>query len=296
MKWDGVRAVVYLAEGRVRALTRNDNDVTAGYAELAEVAELLAGRQALLDGEIVAFDGAGRPQFGLLQQRMHVRDPAQVRTFVSQVPVHYLAFDLLHLDGENLLDRTYDVRRELLDSLGLASRHVLVPPAFLGDGPAVVAASRARGLEGVVAKRRTSTYQPGRRSPSWLKVKNFRTQEVVIGGWRPGKGGRTGEIGSLLVGVPGPDGLDYAGHVGTGFTQVMLSDLLRLLKPDVRASPPFARRLPSADARDAVWVEPRRVGEVTFAQWTRDERMRHPSWRGLRDDKSPADVVREGVD
>ena len=245
MKWDGVRAVVYVDGGvGARVLTRNDRDVSSTYPELAELVGALAGHRAVLDGEVVAFDAAGRPDFGLLQQRMHVTNQAQVRTLVGQVPVHYLAFDLLHLDGHDTLDLAYEARRDLLDSLGIATPHAVVPPVFLGDGRAALAASQAQHLEGVVAKRRTSTYQPGRRSPSWLKVKNFRTQEVVIGGWRPGKGGRTGEIGSLLVGVPGPDGLEYVGHVGTGFTQSALRDLMRLLEPHVGPARPSRSRSP----------------------------------------------------
>jgi bifunctional non-homologous end joining protein LigD len=167
------------------------------------------------------------------------------------------------------------------------------PPHFVGGGAAVHAASREQGLEGVIAKKLDSRYFPGKRSDCWLKVKNLRTQEVVIGGWKPGEGRRKGAIGSLLVGVPGPEGLDYVGHVGTGFTDKMLRDLESDLGRLVRDESPFSRPLPRAQAKDARWVEPELVGEVAFSEWTREARLRHPTWRGLRPDKSPAEVVRE---
>jgi len=144
-----------------------------------------------------------------------------------------------------------------------------------------------------VAKRLDSVYRPGRRADTWLKVKNLRTQEVVIGGWKPGEGRREGTIGSLLLGIPGDDGLRYAGKVGTGFTQSSLRELQRLLGPLEAETTPFAGTIPTADARQAHWVAPEVVGEVRFAEWTRDGRLRHPAWRGLRPDKSPSDVVRE---
>jgi bifunctional non-homologous end joining protein LigD len=182
------------------------------------MAESLGSREVVLDGEIVALDAAGRPDFGLLQQRMHVTVPAQVRALVERVPVSYLAFDVLYLDGRSLLARPYTERRELLEGLGLEGPRWGVPPAFPGDGEAALAASQAQRLEGVVAKRLDSRYEPGRRSGAWVKVKRFRTQEVVVGGWRPGAGRREGTIGSLLLGVPDGDGLTYVGHVGTGFS------------------------------------------------------------------------------
>jgi bifunctional non-homologous end joining protein LigD len=245
MKWDGVRAVSYVGQDRVRVLTRNDREVSATYPELGELAPALAGREAVLDGEVVAFP----------------------------LP--------------------YSERRGALDALGLQAPHVLVPPVFVGDGAAALEASRQQRLEGVLAKQTRARYEPGRRSPAWVKVKHVRTQEVVIGGWRPGKGNRLGGIGSLLVGIPGPEGLVYAGHVGTGFTGPALANLQALLEPSRRDSAPFVGTLPTADTRDAVWVEPCEVGEVAFAQWTQDGRLRHPVWRGLRPDKAPADVVLE---
>jgi bifunctional non-homologous end joining protein LigD len=287
-----VRAVTYVDAGAVRVLTRNDRDVTATYPELRGLGEALGAHAVVLDGEVVALDDRGRPSFSVLQQRMHVQRPG--RTLLSSVPVTYLVFDVMWLDGRSLLDTPYTLRREALEALGLAGAHWQTPPSFPGDGASAMAASREQGLEGVLAKRVDSPYRPGRRSRDWVKVKHSRTQEVVIGGWSPGKGRRSGTIGSLLLGVPDDEGrLVYAGHVGTGFTQSMLDDLMSRLSRLERKTSPFAADVPRADARDARWTSPKVVGEVAFTEWTRDGRLRHPTWRGLRPDKSADDVRRE---
>jgi bifunctional non-homologous end joining protein LigD len=293
MKWDGIRAVVYVEGGRVRLVTRNDRDVTGTYPELRGLGAALGSRQCVLDGEIVAFDAAGRADFGTLQQRMHVTNASQVRRLVELVPVVYFAFDLLHLDGHGTSDLGYQDRRELLESLEVTGPNWQTPPYFPGAGEAALTMSREAGLEGVVAKRLDSRYEPGRRSGAWLKVKTFRSQEVVLGGWKPGSGRRAGGVGSLLVGVNTDDGLVYAGKVGTGFTARMLEDIGRMLRPLERKTSPFAGEVPRDVVRDAHWVTPRLVGEVEFSEWTRDGRLRAPSWRGLRPDKDPADVERE---
>lgn len=293
LKWDGVRAVVYVEGDTVRTLTRNDREVTGTYPELRALAGALGGRPAVLDGEIVAFDDVGRPSFGTLQARMHVTKPAEVERLRTAVPVRYLPFDLLHLDGRSTLRLPYAERRALLEELALGGASWQVPPYFRGGGADLLAASRQRGLEGVVAKRLDSAYLPGRRSDAWVKVKNIRTQEVVIGGWKPGEGRRAGTIGSLLLGVQAESGLVYAGHVGTGFTEATLVDLRGRLTPLERSSSPFADVIPRQFAKDARWVEPELVAEVAFGEWTRDGRLRHPSYRGLRMDKIPAEVVRE---
>jgi bifunctional non-homologous end joining protein LigD len=291
MKWDGVRAVVYV-DGDVRVLTRNDREVAATYPELRGLADALAGQPLVLDGEIVALDEAGRPSFGQLQARMHVQRPSSA--LLAQVPVSLLLFDVLHAGGEPQLSRTYDQSRALLDDLGLTGPSWATPPAFEGDGAAAMAASRAQGLEGVIAKRRVSTYLPGRRSRDWIKVKHIRMQEVVVGGWSPGEGRRAGGLGSLLLGVPDDAGrLVYAGHVGTGFSERVLADLMARLTRLEQTTAPFADEVPRAHAKGARWVRPVLVGEVAFSEWTRDGRMRHPTWRGLREDKSPNEVVRE---
>ncbi len=297
MKWDGVRAIAYVdparpAASRLRLLTRNDREVAATYPDLRGVVDSVGGHRVVLDGEVVAFDAKGRPSFGRLQQRMHVQRPG--RELLEQVPVSYLVFDLLHLDGRSLLRQTYDDRRAALLELDPSGDCVATPPAFEGDGEAAKAASLAQGLEGVLAKRRDSTYEPGRRSRSWVKVKNIKTQEAVVVGWRPGEGRRSGQFGSLLLGVHDDQGrLVYAGHVGTGFSERVLDDLARRLAPLERKTSPLDDEVPRSEARDAHWVRPALVGEVAFSEWTHDGRLRHPVWRGLRPDKEADEVVPE---
>jgi bifunctional non-homologous end joining protein LigD len=295
MKWDGIRALGYVTAGQVRLVSRLGRDMTRAYPELAQVPAAAAWSRAVLDGEIVAFDAAGRPSFETLQLRMHVSSAARAARLAAAQPVTYLAFDLLELDGGSLLAAPYTERRQALAGLGLPSPRWQVPPSFTGHrGTDVLAVSREHGLEGVVAKRLDSRYEPGARSPAWRKIKNVRRQEVVIGGWKPGEGARRGQIGSLLIGVPGAGGgLDYAGHVGTGFTGPTLALLGRLLAPLRRGTSPFAAPVPAEHARDVVWVQPRLVAEVEFAGWTSAGRMRAAAYKGLRADKDPRTVTRE---
>jgi bifunctional non-homologous end joining protein LigD len=293
MKWDGVRALVFLDRGRVRIRSRNDRDVSVSYPELRGLGQALGSSRVVLDGEIVTLDATGTPSFGRLQQRMHVSSAAAAQALATSDPAILLAFDVLYLDGRSLFDAPYHERRAVLDGLGLDGPAWQTPPAFEGSGAAAVEASVAQRLEGVVAKRLDSRYRPGRRSPEWVKIKNIRTQEVVVGGWRPGKGRRENMIGSLILGLPDGKALRYAGQVGTGFTNRMLDELLTRLRRIERATSPFVPELPRADAKGAHWVTPRIVGEVAFTEWTSDGRLRHPAWRGLRPDKAPADVVRE---
>jgi bifunctional non-homologous end joining protein LigD len=292
-KWDGVRALVYVDGGRARVLSRNDRDVTVSYPELRALGESLGSRQVVLDGEIVALDEAGRPSFEALQARMHVTNPTQVRRLAQTTPATYLVFDVLFLEGRPLLDETYAERRRLLDSLGLSGPSWQTPPHFEGGGADVLAASKSQGLEGIIAKKLDSRYYAGKRSDCWLKLKNLRTQEVVVGGWKPGEGRRKGAIGSLLLGLPADGGLTYIGHVGTGFTDQALRDLEDELTPLATGASPFVSPIPRPQAKDAHWVRPDLVGEVRFSEWTREGRLRHPAWRGLRPDKSPGEVVRE---
>lgn len=289
-KWDGVRAVTYVDDAAVKVMTRNDRDVSTSYPELRALGRLLAGHSAVLDGEIVALDPQGRPDFGELQWRMHVGRPTADQ--LKRVPVGYFVFDLLSLDGESLLRTPYAERRARLDELHLdGERAVTVPPHFPeAVGQDLLAAAQANGLEGVVAKRNDSIYEPGRRSPSWVKVPLLQTQEVVIGGWKPGAGRRAGTIGSLLLGASDDTGLVYVGHVGTGFNAAMLAVLLERLGPLENRKSPFVNDVPRDRARDAHWTRPELVGEVEFRSWTRDGRLRHSSWRGLRTDKDPRDV------
>lgn len=295
LKWDGIRALAYVQDGQVRLVSRLGRDMTPAYPELQQISGSRSWSQAVLDGEIVAFDPAGRPSFELLQQRMHVTAPIRAARLAAAVPVTYLAFDLLHLDGAALLTAGYASRRSALEGLGLPGPYWQVPPAFTGyRGTDVLAASDEQGLEGVVAKRLDSRYEPGTRSAAWRKVKNTYRQEVVIGGWKPGEGARSGQIGSLLIGVYGASGgLEYAGHVGTGFTAVTLHRLGQLLGPLRRDSPPFGTAIPAEHARHVTWVQPQLVAEVEFAGWTSAGRMRAASYKGLRPDKDPDAVVRE---
>src|SRR5580658_487598 len=208
MKWDGIRAIAHVSQNAVRLVTRTGREVSATYPELQGMAAVAGERSAVLDGEIVAFAGAAWPSFEALQQRMNVTAPAAVRQLAAQIPVSYLAFDLLLIDGDSVLDQPYVQRRERLSELGLDGQNWQTPPAFIGvSGADAQAVSVANGLEGIVAKRLASRYEPGKRSASWLKIKNLHRQEFVVGGWKPGEGNRTHLIGSLLVGVYGPDGL-----------------------------------------------------------------------------------------
>lgn len=293
MKWDGVRAVVYAGDAPVRVLSRNDRDVSVSYPELQSLGNACGGRDVVLDGEIVAIDASGRPSFGRLQQRMHVADPSVAAQLSRSVPVVLLVFDVLRLDGSLLLAQPYHRRREVLEGLALNETFAQTPPAFDTSAADAMHSSEVAGLEGIVAKRLTSGYRPGARSPEWIKIKHIRMQEVVVGGWRPGRGRRESTIGSLLMGVHTDAGLRYIGHVGTGFSDALLGRLsVQLAALQIRNSP-FCNDLPRADARDAHWVRPQLVGEVAFTEWTGDDRLRHPSWRGLRPDKDAADVVRE---
>ena len=292
-KWDGVRAIVTVDHEHVRARSRNGKDLASDFPELEELGAALRGHTAVFDGEIVAFDDVGRPNFGRLQRRLHLGSPARVARTASEVPAHFLVFDLLGFDGDSLLELTYDERRDRLDSLALNGESFATPPSFRDRaGIDVLDAARAGGLEGVVAKRRRAPYRPGSRRGEWIKVKNFRTQEVVIGGWTAGKGERTGSLGALLLGLPGSGGLDYVGKVGTGFDEASRKELLKLLKALIGPSP-FARPIPGMDRADPTYVRGALVGEVRYGEWTRDRHLRHPVWRGLRPDKDPAAVVLE---
>jgi bifunctional non-homologous end joining protein LigD len=294
MKWDGLRAIAEIDHGSLQLWSRTGRDITGGYPELQELAAAAGVGQAVLDGEIVAFGGEAWPSFEALQQRMNISAPAQVRALMATVPVTYLTFDLLSLDGQSLLDQPYTARRALLERLELNGRHWQTPPSFTdAAGADVLEVSRQHGLEGVVAKRLKSRYEPGKRTSAWRKIKIVHRQEAVVGGWKPGAGGRVGQIGSLLIGVQAPGGLQYAGHVGTGFTQKTLAMLGERLAPLRRATSPFAVPIPPEHARAAVWAEPVLVVEVEFALWTNEGRMRAASYKGLRDDKDPAEVIRE---
>jgi bifunctional non-homologous end joining protein LigD len=277
-KWDGVRAVAYLSAGRLRLLSRSGRDMTRAYPELADLAHQAGSREMVLDGEIAVFAG-DRPSFAALQRRIHVTAPSP--RLLAAVPATYLVFDIMDLGGESLTSEPYARRRDILEAQRLTGEQVHVPPSFPGGGKAVLAVSIRDGLEGVVVKRLDSPYRPGRRSPDWLKIKNRRLLDVVVGGISPGRGHRAGQIGSLLVGIPGPGGLAYAGRVGTGLTQPELRRLEQLFAPLRRDRAPFAGPVPPVQARDVTWVEPRVVIEVSYAELTPDGILRAASYQGI---------------
>ncbi|OLT47969.1 hypothetical protein BJF85_13820 [Saccharomonospora sp. CUA-673] len=299
-------------DGRCTLFSRRGGDITATYPELSGLGGPnglggLGGAgapdvRAWLDGEIVALSG-GVPSFAALQRRMHAGG-ARAEQLAAQLPVTYVVFDLLHLDsngassddgdhsGGSLLALPYEQRRRLLEELAPDGPHCMLSPRF-DDGAAVVAAAAQQRLEGVVAKRLASPYREASRSTDWVKISERHTIEVVIGGWRPGEGRRAGTLGSLLLGRPDPavDGLRYVGQVGSGFSEAMLTDLSARLSGIRSENSPFGTDIPRERAKGAHWVRPHMVGEVEFKAWTEDGRLRAPSWRGLRPDRTPDELA-----
>jgi bifunctional non-homologous end joining protein LigD len=282
VKWDGYRALAYVREGEARLESRRGNDLTERFASVAKAIEkAVKTPDCVLDGEVCALDEQGRSSFSAMQQ--------------GTGPLVYYVFDILELEGEPLLDRPLSERREVLeDLLDRRNRTVRLSEAF-DDGSALMEAAREQKLEGVIAKRLDSRYQPGRRTRDWLKVKTHGRQEFIIAGYTKGQGRRSGRLGSLILAVNRGGELQYAGNCGTGFTDKEIDKLMRLLKPLERSSPPFAvvPKMPKIRKGDVVWVEPKLVCEVEFAEWTHDGRLRAPSYQGLREDKTAEDVVRE---
>ena len=295
VKWDGIRAIAYCRPGRVELQTRNLNEVGAQYPEVRRIARALGSHDAVLDGEIVAFDEHGRPSFERLQQRMHLTDDNVVRRRMKTHPVVYVVFDLLYLDGEDLMGQPYARRRELLEGLGLSGESWQTPGHSVGRAKELLAASREQGLEGVMLKRLDSTYAPGKRTGAWLKVKNVSRQELVVGGWTLGEGRRKQHLGALLVGYFDREGgkrvLRYAGKVGTGFSAAELTALAARLAPLGRRTSPFApgSKLP----KGAQFVEPRLVAEIEYREITAEGMLRHAAYKGLREDKAASEVVLE---
>jgi bifunctional non-homologous end joining protein LigD len=292
IKWDGVRAIAYSQPGELRLESRNLNNITDRYPELIGVGAALGSHSAVLDGEVVAFDPSGHPSFAALQQRMHTATRAQARSQAKNAPVTYVIFDLLWLDGHSLMELPYRERRARLAELALNGERWQTPEHVVGEGAALLQASAEQGLEGILAKHLDSTYTPGQRSGAWVKIKRVSRQELVVGGWLPGKGKRTETFGALLLGVYEQDGsLRYVGRVGSGFDERDLAQLFALLIPLRRKGSPFTAG--ERPPKDAVFSDPQMVVEVEFTQWTTAGSLRHPVYMGLRDDKPATEVVRE---
>jgi bifunctional non-homologous end joining protein LigD len=297
IKWDGIRAIVFVEGGRIRVQSRNGRDITGQFPELHGLGASLGARSAVLDGEIVSLGEDGRPDFNRLQHRLQLAKPGEIRRRSADEPANLVIFDVLYLDGASLLGETYDARRDRLESLHLAGPGFATADSFRDrPGRDVLQATAEVGLEGVVAKRRDSHYRPGRREPQWVKVKNVRTQEVVVGGWTEGQGERSGSLGALLLGIPEGKGLRYVGKVGTGFSAADRRALLQRFQPLAARTSPFTTTLARREVTAPVhFLRPEVVGEVRYSEWTPDGRLRHPTWRGLRTDKGWTEVVAEPV-
>ena len=292
LKWDGVRALIIADDRNVRLISRNGNDVTATYPELADRASWPEGAFAA-DGEIFAVGPSGKPDFGVLQGRMKLTRPGDVAKARSAIPVRLMLFDLLAAGGRDLRRLPFEQRRERLEQFYRPSDSpVELSPVLNEKIEHLLESARELGLEGVMAKRTDSRYASGQRTRTWIKIKLEQTQEVVVGGWRPGRGGRQSSVGSLLVGIPEGKNLRYVGRVGSGFSTRELEELRQKVDGLARKTSPFDD-VPREDASDAHWVTPKLVGEVTFGQWTDAGKLRHPVWRGWRLDKTADEVVPE---
>jgi bifunctional non-homologous end joining protein LigD len=291
VKWDGMRILADVHEGRLVLTSRNGNDVTPSFPELAGLAG--AYDDMLLDGEVVALE-AGRPSFAALAERMHVQDRRWAERLAATRPVTFMVFDLLRLFGQDLTSQPLSARRELLQRLDLDGRHWQVPPVYT-DGEELYRATLEQGLEGVVSKRASSPYLPGRRSTEWLKLPHRTTVSAVVGGWRPEKTNDAGRLGAVLLGLPTAEGWRYAGRMGSGIAGAAQRQLMELLEPLRVPASPFCDPVPAIDARGAVWVRPEVVVEARVLEMTRDGRLRQPAYLGVRTDLSPEDLMADAV-
>jgi bifunctional non-homologous end joining protein LigD len=285
-KWDGVRALAICNE-TTRLVSRRGNDITEGYPELSALHDRLVALDAVIDGEIVAFE-EGKPSFQKLQQRMHVRGGRQLAALVRSSPVAFLAFDLLYLDGVSLIDEPLDQRRRLLEETVVPNDKIQISPAVTAEGTTLYQAAVKQGLEGIVAKMTSSPYEPGKRSPAWLKIKTVLDLDAVVAGWTEGSGSRQDTLGSLVLALYQGDGkLRYIGNVGTGFNKSSLTDTMDRVRNLASVTAPFdASTLKSRpELRKAHWIEPDLVATVEYRELTNAGRLRAPSFKGLRQDK-----------
>lgn len=295
-KWDGIRALAFWDGSALRLLSRNQLDITRRYPELNALGEALGRRTAILDGEILALDDTGRPSFARLQKRMHVNDPGAVARLTREVPIWYVLFDLLYINGRSVMHLPYTRRRRLLEGLTLEGPSWQITPSNVGAGEAMLKAVRENGMEGLVAKQLDSPYEPGRRSPAWRKIKIVHGQEFVVGGWIPEGGTRDSRVGSLLIGyydcprAGEKPVLHFAGGVGSGFTEATHARLFRLLEERAVPTSPFAERLPKRGVR---FVRPELVIEVEFRRWPEGSHVQQAAFKGIRTDKAPQQVVKE---
>ncbi|WP_211318616.1 non-homologous end-joining DNA ligase [Nocardioides silvaticus] len=287
VKWDGVRALAAVdggGGGGVRFTSRNGNDISGAWPELRTPPA--AAGDTVVDGEIIALNERGLPDFRVLAERIHVRKATAVARLAERVPATFMVFDLLRLDGEDLTRRPLSERRELLVGLDLAPSGWQVPSTY-DDGPMLHDATKAQGLEGIVSKRLDSRYRPGERSQHWLKFAHRHRASYVIGGWRPQTGGT--HLAALLVGEPTADGLLYRGRVGSGIGPKQSRVLAAMVEPLTRAGSPFADEVPRVDAQGTVWIEPVLVVDID-THGAGYERLRQPSYQGVRSDLTPDDL------
>lgn len=294
LKWDGMRVIAHLDEDGVRLFSGNGNEATNSYPELQGLRDVLDGFDSLiLDGEVVAIDVSGVPNFGLLQQRMHVQDPQEALRRAASVPISYALFDVLSVNGTDTMRLPLRDRRTLLEQIVEPGSHWRLTDMHVGDSTALLETVIERGLEGIVAKNLNSVYVEGKRPKTWVKIKPRHRQEFVVGGWSEGRDGNTGSLGSLLLGVMEGDELIACGSVGSGLTADSRRAWMRELRETELPKKPFVNDVPPSAGRKFHWCEALAVIEVAFGDWTDDGHLRHPVYLGRRTDKDPAEVVRE---
>lgn len=294
LKWDGMRVVAFIDPSGIRLQSTNLLDVTVSFPEFDELpAGLPAFDTLILDGEVVALDDAGAPSFSRLQQRMHIKDRVEAKIRAARVPVMLVVFDVLHINGTDTLSLPWADRRKLLEQVVDNGPSWRVTSVYEDGGADLLDTVAEMGMEGLVAKHKSSTYQVGKRSRQWRKIKPRYRQELVVGGWTPGKGSRTGRIGSFDVGYWDNDGFRYAGRVGSGLTDQLIAEWMELLAGTERPDSPFIDPVPPKAGRQRTFVEPLYVIEVAFGEWSPDGHLRHPSYLGRRIDKDPSEVTRE---